>query len=350
MVPKSPLQAACGSDNGFSPFVESSGHAPCALIHGCIANAMNGYLHFLTLRMLPMSVSKSMRLLRYPLVLLIAATCLPLAADETLRVMSFNLRFGSANDGDNHWDKRKQNLVTTIAQFDPDLLGTQETLQFQADYIAEHLSQFTYFGRSRMKTPNEHCGIFYKTERFTWLAGGHFWLSETPEVAESKSWDSSLPRMASWVLLSDNRQEMAQPILFVNSHFDHRGGEARQKSAELIRQRIANLSSIANDPRVIVTGDFNTPAESAPYQAFLEGNDQLVDIYRVLHPDRADEDGAGEGTFNAFQGKTNGPRIDWILASPTFKILSAEIERRSFDGRYPSDHFPVTAVLTTHTR
>ncbi len=283
-----------------------------------------------------------MRFLRYSLVLLIAATCLPLAAEETLRVMSFNVRFGSANDGDNHWDKRKQDLVTTIAEFDPDLLGTQETLQFQADFIAEHLGQFTYFGRSRMKTPNEHCGIFYKTERFTWLAGGHFWLSETPEIPESKSWDSSLPRMVSWVLLSDNQQETAPPILFVNTHFDHRGVEARQKSAELIRRRIANLGTIANDPQVIVTGDFNTAAESAPYKAFLQDNDQLVDTYRAQHPDAVGE----EGTFNGFQGKANGPRIDWILASPSLKVLSADIVRRNFDGRYPSDHFPITAILT----
>lgn len=288
----------------------------------------------------------SMRFMRFPLVLLIAATCLPLAAEETLRVMSFNLRYGTANDGDNHWDKRKQNLVTTIAEFDPDLLGTQETLQIQADYIAEHLIQFTYFGRSRMKTPNEHCGIFYKTERFTWLAGGHFWLSETPEIPESKSWDSSLPRMASWVLLSDNLQETSPPILFVNTHFDHRGPESRQLAAKLIRQRITNLLSIANNPRVIVTGDFNTGAGSAPYQAFLQDNDQLVDTYRALHPEPAEE----EGTFNAFQGKTSGARMDWILASPTFKILSADIERRNFDGCNPSDHFPVTAVLSSPTR
>ncbi len=291
-------------------------------------------------------MSMSMRFLRYPLVFLIAATCLPLAAEETLRVMSFNLRYGTADDGDNHWDKRKQNLATTIAEFDPDLLGTQETLQFQADFITEHLDQFTYFGRSRMKTPNEQCGIFYKSERFTWLAGGHFWLSETPEVPESKSWDSSLPRMASWVLLSDNQQETSQPILFVNTHFDHRGVEARQQAAELIRQRIAKLRSIANNPRAIVTGDFNTAAGGAPYQALLQGNDQLIDTYRGQHPEPADD----EGTFSAFRGTTSGARIDWILASPTFRILSADIERRNFDGRNPSDHFPVTAVLTSGTR
>lgn len=276
--------------------------------------------------------------------LLFAASFVPLVAQEpdTLRVMSYNIRYGTAKDGDNHWDKRKQNLVTTIADFDPDLLGTQETLEFQADYIGEHLSGYTYFGRSRMKTPNEHCGIFYKSERFTWLAGGHFWLSETPQIPESKSWDSSLPRMVSWVLLSDNRQETAPPILFVNTHFDHRGGEARKRSAELIRQRIDDLQAMAGSAQAIVTGDFNTGANSPPYQALLQDNGKLVDTYRVAHPDPTQD----EGTFGGFRSETGGARIDWILASPTLKVLSADIDRRQFDGRDPSDHFPVTAVLS----
>lgn len=264
-----------------------------------------------------------------------------LRAAEPLRVMSFNIRYGAAQDGDNHWDRRRDLVVTTIADFKPDLVGTQETLQFQADYIREQLADFTYFGRSRMKTPNEHCGIFYRSERFTWLAGGHFWLSESPEIPESKSWDSSLPRMASWVLLSDNQDEAAAPVLFVNTHFDHRGSAARLKSAETIRRRIDQLRTIADEPYVIVTGDFNTSDGSPPYQAFLENNANLVDTYLSQSASRENQ----AGTFNGFEGKSDGARIDWILADPRMKCLSAEIERRNFDGRYPSDHYPVTAVL-----
>ncbi len=294
---------------------------------------------------LTLRTSHSLRLLLLATIggLLCAAGSSPIAAAQptTLRVMSYNIRYGTAQDGENHWDKRKQNLVTTIADFDPDLLGTQETLKFQADFIGQHLNGYTYFGRSRMKTPNEHCGIFYRSDRFTWLAGGHFWLSQTPEIPESISWDSSLPRMVSWVLLSDNQQESAPPILFVNTHFDHRGSQARKHSAELIRQRIDALRGLADNAQVIVTGDFNTAADSAPYQALLRGNEHLVDTYRVAHPEPSQQ----EGTFGGFRGETGGARIDWLLASPELKVLSAEIDRRQFDGRDPSDHFPVTAVL-----
>ena len=147
--------------------------------------------------------------------------------------------------------------------------------------------------------------------------------------------------MASWVLLSDNTDVAGDPIVFVNTHFDHRGQVARLESAKVIRERISKIQKIADNPHVIVTGDFNTPEGSPPYKAFLDGNETLVDTFRVKHPERADN----EGTFNGFQGRTNGGRIDWILASGNLETLEAAIDSTSEDGRYPSDHFPVTAVL-----
>ena len=266
----------------------------------------------------------------------------PNSTAPTIRVMSFNIRYGLANDGENRWEKRNWLVAKTVTKFDPDLLGTQETMGFQAEYLERELKEYSYFGRSRMKTPNEHCGIYFKKSRFTQLAGGHFWLSESPEVPESKSWDSSLPRMATWVLLNDKENEDAPAILFVNTHFDHRGKVARLESAKLIRKRIAKLRTIADQPMTIVTGDFNTAEASEPYQAFLEGNEDLVDTYRVVHETVEDN----EGTFNGFRGRSAGSRIDWILASPRWKTLEAAIDRTEENGQYPSDHYPVTAVLS----
>lgn len=274
-------------------------------------------------------------------VAIVLSISLAAVAAEPVRVMSFNIRFGSANDGENHWEKRKDLVVDTIREFAPDLLGTQETLRFQADFIAENLPEYTYFGRSRMKTPNEHCGIFFRTERFTQLAGGHFWLSEQPEMPESKSWDSSLPRMVSWVLLNDHQNEAGEPILFVNTHFDHRGVEARLQSAKLIRDRIKALRHLSKDPAVIVTGDFNTGESTAPYQALVSDNEQLVDSFRAVHPERTEE----EGTFGGWKGIQTGARIDWILVDPRFRVQEAEIVHKSQEDRYPSDHYPVTAVV-----
>ncbi|MBM4156088.1 MAG: endonuclease/exonuclease/phosphatase family protein [Lentisphaerae bacterium] len=263
----------------------------------------------------------------------------------TVRVMSFNVRFGTANDGENHWDKRKDLLLDTIRAFDPDLLGTQETLDFQRDVIAAALPGHEAWGVGREDgaSKGEMCVLFFRRDRFEKLDGGHFWLSETPDVAGSKSWDSSLPRMVSWVKLRDRRTPDTPPILYYNTHFDHRGMQARIESSRLLRSRIAAAGA---DGRVLVTGDFNAAEGSKPWEAFFgsaDGRDSpLVDTYRAVHP----RPGPDEGTTSGFRAaSTNGPRIDWIAVSRTWRIVHAGIDRTSRDGRTPSDHFPVTAVL-----
>jgi endonuclease/exonuclease/phosphatase family metal-dependent hydrolase len=262
--------------------------------------------------------------------------------DDSVRAMSFNIRLGVAKDGDNHWDKRKETVVKTITEFAPDFVGTQETYNFQAKYIGEELPQYTYVGRSRQRDgKGEHCGIFYLTERFDKLMEGHFWLSETPDTPGSQSWDSSLPRMATWLKLWDRANKIS--FYVVNTHFDHRGANARKESASQIRRFVQNLPKGST---VVVTGDFNASVKSAPYQALFgdsstHGESPLLDSYAIKHA-KGDEP---SGTFNGFKGTADGARIDWIAVSRDVSIESANIDRISFKGRYPSDHFPVTAVL-----
>lgn len=266
-------------------------------------------------------------------------------ASSDVRVMSFNIRYGTADDGENRWDQRKEFLVETIHACRPDLLGTQETLGFQRDYLAAHLPEYDSLGVGRVdgKDEGEMMALFYRNDRFEKLEGGHFWLSETPEVVGSKSWDSSLPRMATWVKLRDRRVENAPPLLFLNTHFDHRGPEARLQSARLIRRQVEQIGAGC---RVIVTGDFNAGESSPPYDAlFGDVADQaspLIDSYRAAHPQQQD----AEGTFSGFQATARtGARIDWIGVSRNWHVVAADIDRTQRDGRTPSDHFPVTAVL-----
>lgn len=262
-----------------------------------------------------------------------------------VRVMSYNIRYGTANDGENHWEKRKDFLIETIRAFNPDLLGTQETLGFQRDYLSEKLSGYEALGvgRDDGKEKGEMTALYFKRSRFEKLDGGHFWLSETPDVPGSKSWDTSLTRMVTWVRLRDKLQPKARPIMFFNTHFDHRGEQARVESAKLIRRK---AEEAAKTYRVIVTGDFNAGEDNPAYQAFFGMNDGkkslLRDVYRLTNPTRA----ANEGTFSSFKAdQTSGPRIDWIGVSAEWKIVKAEIDRTQRDGRTPSDHFAVTAVL-----
>jgi endonuclease/exonuclease/phosphatase family metal-dependent hydrolase len=261
------------------------------------------------------------------------------APGPDVRVMSFNIRYGTADDGDNAWDKRKSFLIETIKVFAPDLLGTQETLAGQRDDLAAALKGYGMLaaGREDGRDAGEMMALFYRESRFEKLDGGHFWLSETPNKAGSKSWDSSLPRMVTWVKLRDKNTPEAPPIAYFNTHFDHRGPRARLESARLIRRKIDELGK---DCRVIVSGDFNSAEGRPPYNAlFIEG---LRDSYRVAHPTKAE----GEGTFSNFRaGQTSGFRIDWIGISKEWEVKEAAIDRTSRGGRTPSDHYPVTAVL-----
>ncbi len=263
---------------------------------------------------------------------------------DDLRVMSFNLRYGTAHDGENHWANRKEFVSETVAQFAPDLLGTQETLAFQKDFLAGKMPTYTSIGvgRDRGDDQGEMTALFFKTDRFELLDQGHFWLSESPAVPGSMSWDTSLTRMCSWIKLLDKQSESKRPILFMNTHFDHRGSEARTQSARLMRQKSIELG-VGCD--VVMTGDFNAGVGSDPYQALFSDPPvatAFVDSYAAKRP--ADE--PGEATFSGFKSSTvSGARIDWIALRGSWEVLQTAIVRTSIAGRTPSDHFPVTAIV-----
>jgi endonuclease/exonuclease/phosphatase family metal-dependent hydrolase len=251
--------------------------------------------------------------------------------------MSFNIRLGVANDGENRWDLRKDLVVKTIRDYNPDLLGLQEVFPMQEEYLRQHFPDYVYYGRSRLVDPKdgEACSVMFRKERFEPSEQSTFWLSETPEEPGSKSWDSSLPRIANMMSLKD-KQVRGKKLVLINTHFDHRGKVAREEAAKIIKKRVFALEKGAH---VVITGDFNSGEGSRPYQFLVGGN--LIDTFRSAHPTRTEE----ESTFTAWKGRLIGNRIDWVLCSSNFRVLSAEINRSNENGRYPSDHYPVTAIL-----
>ena len=254
-----------------------------------------------------------------------------------LKVMSFNIRLGVANDGKNRWDLRKELVVKTIREYNPDLLGLQEVFPMQEEYLRENFPEYSYYGRSRLVDPKEGeaCSVMFRKERFEPMEQATFWLSETPEEPGSKSWDSSLPRIANMISLQD-KQAGGKKLVLINTHFDHRGKVAREEAAQIIRGRVTELKK---GTPVVITGDFNSGEGSKPYQSLVGGN--IIDTFRKVHPGRTEE----ESTFTAWTGRLIGNRIDWVLCSSNFRVGSAEINRTNENGRYPSDHYPVTATL-----
>jgi endonuclease/exonuclease/phosphatase family metal-dependent hydrolase len=254
-----------------------------------------------------------------------------------LRVMSFNIRLGVANDGENRWDLRKELVVKTIREYNPDLLGLQEVFPMQEEYLRENLPEFAYYGRSRLVDPKqgEACSVMFKKDRFAVTEKTTFWLSETQSVPGSKSWDSSLPRIANMVKLSD-QYPGGKTLTFINTHFDHRGKIAREAAAKIIKTRVNDFKK---GTRVVIAGDFNSGEGSKAYRSLVGGN--LIDTFRIAHPIRTEK----ESTFTAWNGRLIGNRIDWVLCSSNFQVLSSKINRTHENGRYPSDHYPVTATL-----
>lgn len=259
------------------------------------------------------------------------------APAQPLTVMTYNLRYGTADDGPDAWEHRREMLAGLVKRHDPDVLGTQECLDFQAQYIADTLPGYAWFGLGRQEDgTGEMTAILFKKSRLLPLESGHLWLSETPDLPGSKSWDSSLPRIASWIKFYDRANH--QPFYFYNTHFDHRGEVARLESAKLLAARIHALHP--GQP-VVLTGDFNAAApSSAPWAALTESG--LVDAW-----DAAAEKSGVANTWNGFAipEATSARRIDWILTSPAVRIRACAIDAYEENGHFPSDHMPVIARI-----
>lgn len=267
----------------------------------------------------------------------------PASAGASVRVMSFNIRYSTAKDGEDSWDKRQDFLIETIRAYNPDLLGTQEVLADQADFLQQRLPEYGFAGAGRDdgQRQGEFSPIMFKKDRFELLAHGQWWLSPTPEKVGSKGWDAALPRIVTWARLKDRTSGVA--LLWFNTHWDHQGNQARVESGKLMRRLIEDNRGDPDLP-VIVTGDFNSTEETEQYRTLTSGDGtglKLIDAYREVHPQRQSD----EASFNGFKGTQKGMRIDWILHSPQWVATGAAIDRTEKNGRTPSDHYPVTAEL-----
>jgi endonuclease/exonuclease/phosphatase family metal-dependent hydrolase len=278
--------------------------------------------------------------------LLFAPATLDGQAREPLTVMSFNIRYGTANDGPDHWSARKDHLFEVIRREDADLIGLQEALDFQIDEIVKAAPIYAVagVGRDDAARKGEYSAILFRKDRLQIAESGTFWFSDTPEVVASKSWGNTITRICTWARFIDRD---GRGFWHFNVHLDHQSQPSRERSTLLLRERIARRA-IKTEP-VIVTGDFNvgeTNPATLTMTGVSAGSPGFVDTFRVLHRDEREA-----GTFNGFKpGNTGGDKIDYVFAPPGAEVLRADILRDSRNNRYPSDHFPVVARLRLPTR
>jgi len=250
------------------------------------------------------------------------------AAD--LKVMSFNIRYGTADDGAFSWPARRQLVAGVIRRENPDVLAIQEGLAFQLEELAPALASYRKYGQHRNGgLAGEFSGLYVREDSgLEVVDSGELWLSPTPQQVGSRGWDAALPRMAVWVEL---QLAQGKRIRIYGTHFDHRGELARLNSAELL------LANAHGGPPSVFLGDFNAEPESPPMQAMQAAGYRSA--MQVCDPDNT------LGTFNGFQDAQPTRRIDYVLCSPGIAPLRARILDEQIQGIWPSDHFPVVATL-----
>ena len=259
---------------------------------------------------------------------------LALLVAAPLSVMSFNVRYGTADDGPDRWAVRRPRTLQILKKHRPDLLGVQEALDFQIDEIAEATKMVPVgVGRDDGKAKGEFSAILYDPKRLRLLRSETFWLSPTPTTIASVGWGNRITRICTWAYFRDLKT--GREFYHFNTHLDHESQPAREKGVALILARIAARAPI--DP-VVLTGDFNA-GESNPIQAQVRAAG-LRDAFRVLHLD-----GPETVTFNGWKPEPKGEKIDYVFVSEGVKTLSAAVLRDKVGGRWPSDHMPVVASV-----
>lgn len=261
-----------------------------------------------------------------------------------LRVISYNIRNGNAPDGDNRWPQRKTRVVNLFMRYQPDLIGLQEVLPTQLADLMTQLPDFDWLGVGRDDGHHggEHTLIGYRRRRLSSMQSDSFWLSPTPDRVGSIGWDASYPRIATWASLLD--QETGTAFLHLNTHFDHRGAQARLESAHLLRRFLATPPAALP---VIVTGDFNCTADTPPYYALT--TDPLIDgphLSDAMIISAVPHHGPVATTNSNFSNPLRD-KIDYIFCHPCARVqvLRHAVLTDQWDGVYPSDHLPVLADI-----
>lgn len=256
--------------------------------------------------------------------------------DIDLTVISFNIRVNSPNDGINIWENRKEWLTNSITFFEGDIVGAQEVTFTQLKDMKALLPNYLHIGVGRDGGKGELNPIFFVKDRFEVLESNTFWLSETPGVVGSKGWDAAFPRTVTWAKLYDKKA--GSIFYFFNTHFDHKGTEAREKSAEIISSKI---DSIAGNRPVLLTGDFNTPPDSDPYKILMDSG--LEDT--SLNANMSYTPGYTANRWNV-EAEGDYNIIDYVfyrgkeLSPFKYHVLDGQRGRR-----FISDHFPVMVTF-----
>jgi endonuclease/exonuclease/phosphatase family metal-dependent hydrolase len=251
-------------------------------------------------------------------------------------IMSYNIRYDNTWDVENSWTIRKNKVIQILIQYAPTIIGIQEGLFSQIQYIDSCLTNYDYVGvgRDDGQEKGEFCAIYFDTTQYSVLNHSTFWLSETPDII-SVGWDAALERICTYGLFKDRKT--AEEFWVFNTHFDHMGARAREQSSGLILKMIKKINR--RSLPLILMGDFNSIPDSPPVNKIKT---DLSDALQIA----LEELQGPMGTFNGFDvALPIEKRIDYIFTG-NFKVLSyIHINDRLNNNRHISDHLPVMVKI-----
>ena len=254
---------------------------------------------------------------------------------DPIKIISYNIRYNNPNDGKDIWENRRETITDFIEKEAPDFLGLQEVNFPQIQYLNSNLINYSFIGvgRDDGKTRGEFSPIYFDESKYNLLLSNTFWLSKTPENI-SVGWDAAMERICTYGLFKQKND--GSKVWVFNTHFDHIGNVAREKSVDLILSKIKDLTK--DKDQIIITGDFNLSEDSVPIK-------KLQNFYNDVNI-KMDNKSKFYGTFNNFKIDNNyNNRIDYIFYKNFDLIKSSHLHIKTDQGRWASDHHPVIAIL-----
>ncbi|MBT6325190.1 MAG: endonuclease/exonuclease/phosphatase family protein [Bdellovibrionales bacterium] len=250
-----------------------------------------------------------------------------------IKLITSNIRFSNKTDGNHCWQNRLPILSKLINDFSPLILGTQEGKQVQINEFALTLTDLTLIDKHRNWLEERmYPALFINTSFLEVIESGDIWLSATPHIAGSISFQSAFPRLCTWAKLKVKAKN--QEILVCNTHLDHVYETTREQQISVLIDQL-QLVNKSNLP-IILMGDFNEGPNGKVRSQINSKLPNLIDPW----------DAVESGSHHKFDGNNkNSLRIDWILIDKIFKKEKIYLEQSHENNIYPSDHFPVKCIL-----
>ncbi len=251
-------------------------------------------------------------------------------------IITANIRFDNSADNADSWPNRRELFSQTLLSHSPLLIATQEGREPQLLDLHSLLDGYTLISQNRnwIEQRMYPC-LFLKESLWEIHDSGDKWLSLTPDIAGSSSFESAFPRLFTWVhatLRSNNEK-----YLIINTHLDHILESTRLSQVEVLATELLKL--VQNDEKIIILGDFNDSPQS-------EVRSHLISLLPFLSDPWIELNMKEETSFHPFTGvNPDGFRIDWILVDKRIEYKKIELDKSERSGKYPSDHFPVVCEI-----